>query len=38
MNELKQIEGIFAQNVLSDVIRNKLKKIIELQNSIELDK
>ena len=38
MNELKQIEGIFAQNVLSDVISNKLKKIIDLQNSIELDK
>ena len=38
MNELKQIEGILAQNVLSDVISNKLKKIIELQNSIELDK
>ena len=38
MDKLKQIEGIFAQNVLSDVISNKLKKIIELQNSIELDK
>ena len=37
-NELKQIEGIFPQNVLNDLISNKLEKIIELQNSTELDK
>ena len=37
-NELKQIEVIFPQNVLNDLISNKLKKIIELQSSIELDK
>ena len=37
-SELKQIENIFPQNVLNDLINNKLKKIIELQNSIELDK
>ena len=36
-NELKQIEGLFPQNVLNDLISNKLKKIIELQNSIKLD-
>ena len=37
-SELKQIEGVFPQNVLNELISNKLKKIIELQNSIELDK
>ena len=37
-NELRQIEGIFPQNVLNNLISNKLKKVIELQNSIELDK
>ena len=37
-NELKQIERIFPRNVLNDLISNKLKKVIELQNSIELDK
>ena len=37
-NELKQTGGIFRKNVLNDLISNKLKKIIELQNSIELDK
>ena len=37
-NELKQIEGTFPQNVLNDLISNKLKEIIEVQNSIELDK
>ena len=34
-NELKQLEGIFPQNLLNDLIRNKLKNIIKLQNSIE---
>ena len=37
-NELKQIEGIFPQSVLNDLISNKLKKVIDLQKSIELDK
>ena len=37
-NAFKQIESIFPQNVLHGLISVKLKKIIELQNSIELDK
>ena len=37
-NELKQIENIFPKDVINDLIINKLKKIIELQNNIELDK
>ena len=37
-NELKQIEGTFSQNVLNNLINNKLKTMIELQNSIQLDK
>ena len=37
-NAFKQIESIFPQNVLNGLISVKLKKIIELQNSIELDK
>ena len=37
-NELKQIEGIFPQSVLNDLISNKLKKVIDLKKSIELDK
>ena len=37
-NELKQTGGIHPQNVLNELISNKLKKIIELQNSIELYK
>ena len=37
-NELKEIEGIFPQSVLNGLISNKLKKVIDLQNSIELDK
>ena len=28
-DELKQIDGIFPQNVLNDLISNKLKKNIE---------
>ena len=38
VSELKQTESIFPQNALNDLISNKLKEIIELQNSIELDK
>ena len=37
-NELKQIEIIFPQNVLNDLIITRLKKIVELQSNIELDK
>ena len=37
-NELKQLDVIFPENVLNDFISNKLKKTIEQQNSIELDK
>ena len=37
-NELKQIENIYPQNVLNDLIITKLKKIVGLQNNIELDK
>ena len=34
----KVTEGIFPRNVLNNLISKKFKKIIELQNSIELDK
>ena len=37
-NELKQTESLFPQKLLNELISNKLKKFIELQNSIELDK
>ena len=37
-NELKQIENIFPQNTVNKLIINELKKMIDLQNSIELDK
>ena len=37
-NELKQIENTFPKDAISDLIITKLKKIIELQNNIELDK
>ena len=36
-NELKQIEGIIPQNLLNDLNRDKLNKIIDLQGSIKLD-
>ena len=38
INGLKEIEYIFPQNLLNDPIRDELKNIIELQNSIELNK
>ena len=34
-NKLKRIEGIFPQNLMNDLIRNKLKEIFELQNIIK---
>ena len=37
-NELIQIEVIFPQNILNDLNSNKLWKIIELEDSIELGK
>ena len=33
--KLKQIEGIFPQNLMNNLIRTKLKKIVELQDIIE---
>ena len=36
-NELKKIEGIIPQNLLNDLNRDKLNKIIDLQGSIKLD-
>ena len=38
INGLKETEYIFPQNLLNDPIRDELKNIIELQNSIELNK
>ena len=34
-NKLKQIEGIFPQNLINYLIHAKLKEIIELQDFIE---
>ena len=34
-NKLKQIEGIFPQNLMNDLIPSKLKEIVELQNIIK---
>ena len=38
INKLKQIEDIFSQNLMNDLIRNKLEKITELENSNGLSK
>ena len=35
---LKQIEGVFPQNLRNDFNRDKLKEIINLQNIIRMDK
>ena len=35
--ELKQIEGIFPQNLMNDLVRTRLKEIINLQDIIETD-
>ena len=32
-NKLKQIEGIFPQNLMNDLIRAKLNEIVELQDN-----
>ena len=36
-DKLKQIEGIFLQNLMNDLIRAKLKEIVELQYIIKKD-
>ena len=36
-NKLKQIEGMFPQNLMNDLIRAKLKGIVELQEIIKKD-
>ena len=33
-DELKQIENIFSKNMMNDLIRAKLKKIVELKDII----
>ena len=35
--KLKQIESIFPQNLMNDLISAKLKKIVELQDIIQKD-
>ena len=35
--KLKQIEGIFPQSLMNDLIRAKLKEVGELQDTIKLD-
>ena len=34
-DELKQIEGIFPQNLMNDLIHSKLKEIVILQDIIK---
>ena len=34
-DELKQIEGIFPQNLMNDLIRDKLKEIVNFQDIIK---
>ena len=36
-DELKQIEGIFPQNLMNDLIRDKFKEIVNLQDIIKTD-
>ena len=36
-NKLKQIKGIFLQNLMNNLIRYKLKEIVKLQNIIKKD-
>ena len=38
INKLKQTEDIFPQNLLNDLIHNKLENIIKLENSNDLSK
>ena len=37
-DELKQIDGIFPQNLMNDLSRDKLKEIVSLQDIIKIDK
>ena len=37
IDELKQIESIFPQNQMNDLILDKLKEIKQLQDNIELN-
>ena len=37
INELEQIESIFPKNQVNDLIIDKLKEIVQLQNNIKLD-
>ena len=36
-DELKQFEGIFLQTLMNDLIRTKLKEIVNLQDTIKTD-
>ena len=36
-DELKQIEGIFPQNLMNDLVVNKLKETVKLQDIIKAD-
>ena len=36
-DKLKQIEGIFSQNLMNDLIRDKLKEIANLQDIVKTD-
>ena len=36
-NKLKRIEGVFPQNLMNNLIRTKLKEIVELQDIIKKD-
>ena len=37
IDELKQIESVFPKNQVTDLIIDKLKEIVQLQNNIKLD-
>ena len=37
MNELKQDEDIFQNNQLTNLVKNSLKEIVEVQNSIKMN-
>ena len=37
INELKRIDGIFSKNLLNDLIIDKFKKVIQLQDIIKID-
>ena len=36
-DELKQTEGIFQQNLMNDLVRAKLKKIVNLEDIVKTD-